>query len=179
MQSADHAPARYDRATIFFHWLVAILVAAQWLGAQVIDWFPRGPLRVDARSAHIAVGVLLLLIMVARLAWRSTAGRQLPPVRSGPTDVLAKATHVGLYIAVFAMLFVGLFAAWARGDSLFNLVTIPAYDPGNHGLGKQLVDIHATIGWIIIALVGLHAAAGLVHHYVWHDGLLRRMGWRW
>ena len=178
MQTPDQNPARYDRATIGFHWLAAILVAAQWLGAQVIDWFPRGPLRVDARSMHIAIGAALLLIMVARLAWRLTRGRQLPAIRPGLTHVLAKATHLGLYLTVFAMLFVGLFAAWARGDSLFNLVTIPAYDPGNHALGEKVVGLHDTIGWIIIGLVGLHAAAALVHQYLWRDGLLQRMGWR-
>jgi cytochrome b561 len=178
MQPTNQAAGRYDRATIFFHWLVAILVAAQWLGAQTIDWFPRGPWRVDVRSMHIVAGVLLLLILLARVAWRLTGGRRLPPLRTGPTQTLATAVHLALYLAVFAMLGVGIFAAWARGDSLFNLVTIPAYDPGNHALGEEVVDLHGTIGWIIIALVGLHAAAALVHHYVWRDGLLRRMDWR-
>lgn len=178
MQPVDPTARRYDRTTVFCHWLVAILVATQWLGAQTIDWFPRGVWRVDARSMHIAVGTLLLLVLLARVAWRLTGGRRLPPARTDATHLLAKATHIALYLTIFAMLFVGLFAVWARGDSLFNLVTIPAYDPGKPALGKQVVELHDTIGWVIMGLVGLHAAAALFHHYVWRDGLLRRMTWR-
>jgi cytochrome b561 len=69
---------------------------------------------------------------------------------------------------------------WARGDSIFNLFTLPAFDPSNHALADQVQEVHATIGWIIIVVVGLHAAA-LFHRLVWHEGVLgpdaaRRLG---
>jgi cytochrome b561 len=35
--------------------------------------------------------------------------------------------------------------------------------------------VHAIIGWIIVAIAGLHAAAALFHRYVWHDSVLGRM----
>ena len=44
---------RYDLPTIWFHWAVAILVLIQWGIAQVIDLFPAGMPRVEARSVHI------------------------------------------------------------------------------------------------------------------------------
>ena len=56
MQPVSLAATRYDTTTIVFHWATAILVATQWLGAQIIDWFPKGTLRVDARSMHIVCG---------------------------------------------------------------------------------------------------------------------------
>jgi len=56
MQPVSPAATRYDAATIIFHWLTALLVVGQWVGAQVIDWFPPGRLRVDARSMHIVAG---------------------------------------------------------------------------------------------------------------------------
>jgi cytochrome b561 len=59
---------RYDATTMFFHWATAILVATQWLGAQTIDWFPGGPLRVDVRSVHITCGALLAVLLLARIA---------------------------------------------------------------------------------------------------------------
>ena len=167
--------SRYDRVTRVFHWLTAILIAGQWLGAQMIDWFPRGPLRVDARSVHITVGAILAVLLVARLVWRGTNGRRLPAADRGLLHVIAKATHWSLYALLLAMVSVGLFLTWTRGDSLFNLFSIPAFDPGNRDLAHQTQDIHATIGWIIVGLAGLHAAAALVHQFVWRDGLLRRM----
>lgn len=175
MQSMSLNARRYDNTTILFHWTTAILVAVQWLGAQIIDWFPRGPLRVDARSVHITVGVTLALVLIARLVWRLTQGRRLPPADRGVLHVVAKAMHWSMYALMLAMVSVGIFLTWTRGDSLFNLFSIPAYDPSSRGLADQVQEAHATIGWIIVGLVGLHAAAALVHRYVWHDGLLARM----
>jgi cytochrome b561 len=168
-------PQRYDRTTIVLHWLIALLVAGQWLGAQTIDWFSKGALRVDARSMHITGGLTLAVLLVASLVWRLTKGRHLPAADPGPLHVLAKATHWGLYALLLAMIAVGVFLVWARGDSWFNLFRVPAYRPGDHDFADQVQDIHATIGWMILGLAGFHAAAALIHHYVWRDGVLRRM----
>ena len=175
MQPVSVAGRRYDGLTMAFHWATAVLVAGQWLGAQTIDWFPRGPLRVDARSLHITFGVLLAIILAARVIWRLTGGRRLPLADRGALNILAKTTHWGLYALLIAMVLVGMFLAWTRGDSIFNLFTLPAYAPGNKALSDQVQEIHATLGWIILAVAGLHAAAALVHRYVWHDGVLDRM----
>jgi cytochrome b561 len=175
MKTVTATARRYDNVTIFFHWASALLVITQWLGAQTIDWFPRGPMRVDARSVHITFGVLLALILVARIIWRLTGGRRLPPVDQGVLNFVAKATHWALYALLAAMVSVGMLLAWARGDSIFNLFSLPAYDAGNPTFSHQMQDVHATIGWIILALAGLHAGAALVHRYVWQDGVLGRM----
>ena len=175
MQPVSPDENRYDGITILLHWATAILVVEQWLGAQIIDWFPRGPLRIDARSVHIAAGMLLAALLAWRLLWRSSRGRRLPPADRGLLGLAATATHWGLYLLLVAMVTVGVALAWTRGDSLFNLFSIPAYDPGNHALADRIQDIHAAIGWIILAVAGLHAAAALVHHYVWRDGVLARM----
>lgn len=175
MQSKSPNTTHYDNVTILFHWGTAALVVEQWLGAQIIDWFPRGPLRVDARSVHIALGVLLAVLLLGRLAWRMSRGRQLPAADGGFLGLVAKATHWALYGLLASMVLVGLALTWARGDSLFNLFSVPAYDPGNRALADDIQNIHATIGWIILALAGLHAAAALVHRYVWRDGVLARM----
>lgn len=175
MQPVTTGAKRYDSMTMFFHWATALLVLTQWLGAQVIDWFPRGPLRVDARSVHITFGVLLAALLAARVIWRLTGGRRLPLADKGALNVVAKGTHWGLYALLAAMVLAGLFLTWTRGDSIFNLFSIPAYDPANKDLPDEVLEVHATIGWLILGLAGLHAAAALVHRYLWHDGVLGRM----
>ena len=35
--------------------------------------------------------------------------------------------------------------------------------------------MHAAIAWTILGLAAFHAAAALVHHYVWKDGVLDRI----
>ena len=175
MQPVSPTARRYDSATIFLHWATAILVPLQWLGAQAIDYFPRGPLRVDARSVHIVLGVAIAILLAARLTWRATRGRRLPLADAGLVNLLAKATHWGLYALLLAMVTVGLFLAWTRGDSIFNLFAIAAYAPGDHALAHRVQRVHAAIGWLILALAGLHATAALIHRYVWGDGVLGRM----
>jgi len=175
MQPVTTTARRYDPLTMFFHWATALLVVTQWLGAQVIDWFPRGPLRVDARSVHITFGVLLAALLVGRVVWRLTGGRRLPLADKGALNVVAKGTHWGLYALLGAMVLAGLFLTWTRGDSIFNLFSIPAYDPGNKALRDQVQEVHATIGLLILGLAGVHAGAALVHRYLWHDGVLARM----
>src|SRR5437588_8904287 len=101
----------YDRRTIAYHWLTAALVAAQWVGAHYIDAFPRGPLRIDARSTHIATGIALAGVLIARLAWRATGGRRLAPVAHPLARSLAKATHHLLYLLLAAVLLAGLATA--------------------------------------------------------------------
>ena len=174
MQPPDSTVTTYDPTTRFFHWATALLVVTQWAGGQTIDWFPSGPLRVDARSVHITAGVLLTILLAARIIWRLTRGRRLPPADRGALNVLAKSTHWGLYALLVAMVLVGLFLTWARGDNIFNLFKIPQYQPGRT-LANQVLELHATIAWVILALAGLHAAAAIVHRLLWHDSVLGRM----
>ena len=175
MQSVSPHARSYDRTTIALHWITATLVAVQMIGAYTIDYFPRGALRVDARSVHIVLGTLLALVLVIRIGWRSTRGRRLPLADVGLLNLLAKGTHWALYGLLAVMVCVGLLLTWARGDSLFNLVSIPPLDPGNRALAHNVQEVHLVIGWTIVAVAGLHAAAALVHRYIWHDGVLARM----
>ncbi len=167
--------ARYDRRTIWLHWLTAGLVVAQWLGAQTIDWFPRGPLRVDARSLHVVGGLVLLAIFATRVFWRATSGRRLPAADRGALHVLAKATHWALYALIAATLTLGVLNVWERGDSIFNLFTIPSFAPDNKELRGTIEDWHGTAATFILILAGVHASAALLHRYLWKDSVLQRM----
>jgi cytochrome b561 len=162
MQQVSPMATRYDGPTIWFHWTVVCLVLVQWLLAQVIDWFPLGMPRIEARSVHISLGLFLGVLLLARVVWRATRGRVLPPADRGALQILAKAVHYTLYILLIAMVAVGLFLVWVRDDSFF-------------GLPHNIEELHGTIATIILILAGLHAAASLIHHYLWHHNVLRRM----
>ncbi len=175
MQPVSSGAAKYDNRTILFHWMIAVLATVQWLGAQTIDWFPRGIWRTDVKSLHITLGVVIGIILVARVTWRLTQGRRLPAADKGLVQIIAKLIHFGLYVALAAMVLVGLFLVWAQGDNIFYLFKIPAFDPTDTALPDQVQEIHEIIGWIIVTGAGIHASAALVHHYVFRDCILRRM----
>lgn len=165
---------RYDSKTIVFHWLTAGLIVVMWGLAQVIDFFPTA-VRVYPRSAHILIGLALLVIFGMRLFWRNTSGRHLPPADRGILALAAKGAHWGLYIVVGVTLVLGVYYEAIRGDNILNLGRLPSIAPGDKALRNMVGDWHGTAANIILILAGLHAAAGLVHHYVLKDGVLRRM----
>ena len=174
--SGTDAELRYDRASILMHWTTAILVVLLWVIAHFIDDFPRGPERVAARSVHITLGVLLLLVLFARVGWRSSGScRRLPMAHPGLFGYLAKTTHFLLYLVLAAVLVLGVANVWVRGDSYFGLFTVPKFDPNNKGLKETVEDLHETVANILLILAGAHAVAALVHHLLLKDGVLRRM----
>lgn len=167
---------RYDRATIWLHWLTAALVLALWCLGETIDWFPRGDARVYARSTHIALGTLLALLLIVRVAWRATRGRRLPAAELGRLRWAARAVHWLLYLLVAGAVLFGLANVWVRGDAIFNLFRVPAFDAGNRALRAQIGDWHETLANALLYLGVLHAAAGLWHYAVRKDRVLARMG---
>ncbi len=68
-QPAETQRLRHAPITIAFHWISALLVGVLWAIGQTIDVFPNGLLRIDYRSVHITLGVVLGLVVLARLGW--------------------------------------------------------------------------------------------------------------
>jgi cytochrome b561 len=168
-------PDRYDRFSILLHWLTALLVAEQWLGAQIIDWFDSGTPRVLPRSLHIVLGIVLAAVLVIRLLWRWLAGQRLPPIGDGWLAKAATAGHHLMYLLVVAALLTGLVNVWVRGDSLFGWFRIPSLAPGDRVLRGQVGDWHEVATNLLLFVAIGHAAMALWHHYWRNDGLLQRM----
>ena len=173
-QGQRHAPT-----TIALHWLTAALVVALWTIGKTIDLAPRGALRVDYRSLHMAFGVTLGVVLIVRLAWRVTQGGMLPPLDHGLLRVIARATHWLLYALMLVTVGLGVANVWVQGDSIFNLVQVPQLVPGDRALVHRIGDRHALAANAVLILAGLHSAAALFHHVVLRDATLRRMlPWR-
>lgn len=174
-QPAETQGLRYDPTTIALHWTTAILVTVLWIIGQTVDFPPTTALRNDYRSVHIVLGVSLAIVLLARMAWRLTGRKALPPTDQGLLLLIARLTHFALYILLFLTVVLGIGTAWTRGDTLFNLVAIPAYDPGNRPLIRLIHGWHALAANTVLIVAGVHAAAALFHHFIMRDVTLRRM----
>ncbi len=177
-QPADTQGLRHDPTTIALHWITAVLVIVLWTIGQTIDFVPKGPLQVDYRSVHITCGVILGVVLVARLAWLMLR-QSLPPLDHGLLLFIARVMHWLLYALLLVTVGLGVAYLWARGDSIFNLFKVPAFDPGNRVLAREIGGWHALGANTLLIVAGAHAAAGLLHHFVLRDATLRRMlPWR-
>lgn len=169
------AALRHDARSIMLHWLTAVLVVGLWALGQSIDLFPKGVPRVTARSLHISVGIVLTLVLAYRIRWRFGAGAQRPPSGTGLQDTIAAGSHKALYVLLIATVVLGLANVWVRGDTLFGLVTVPAFDPGNRELRETVEDWHGLAANILLIVAALHSAAAIAHHVFLKDDVLRRM----
>jgi cytochrome b561 len=140
---------------------------------QTAAWLPRGPVRSADWSVHVVLGFVLAGVLIGRIVWRSRAGRRLPASETGLLHLLAEITHRLLYALLIVIVGLGIANAFVRGYAIFGLFHLPQV--GNPDWRHPLTDWHGLAANGIMALALFHAAAALVHHYVWRDGLLGRM----
>ena len=84
--------------------------------------------------------------------------------------------HYALYAFMIVTPLLGWLTLSAAGKpiNLFGVV-VPALIGADESLSHQLKDFHEALATAGYFLIGLHAAAALVHHYVTRDNTLVRM----
>jgi cytochrome b561 len=166
----------YDGVAIALHWLTAALVLANFALSQTWDWFAK-PAKGLMEDTHMSFGVLLTVVVVARLVWRWLPGHQLSSLEAGWVRIASKATHYLLYGLLVAEAALGFSFRWGAGRPMefFGLGIPPLIGEMGRPLRHQLREFHEWIGWVIIVIATLHAAAALYHHYVLKDRVLQRM----
>lgn len=170
--------AHYDRVSIAFHWLTAALVVGLFALAEIWGFLPRGtPTRRLLQHLHISFGLLFAAVFVLRAIWRVSAGRRLPPAATGWLRTASTGVHGLLYLLMAAQIVLGFLFRWAQGEpfAFFGLFDVPTLIAIDHEQRRFIGGLHNTVAWCIIVLALLHALAGLFHHYVLRDGVLRRM----
>ncbi|MHB8920507.1 MAG: cytochrome b [Halothiobacillus sp.] len=174
----QHKATCYDRPTIILHWLTAGLVISLFALALVWDLFEHGsPLRKELQSLHISLGILLTVVIIMRIGWRATRGRHFYATAAGIGQWAAKTIHLAFYFLLILQIGLGFGLRWAQAESFsfFGLFPVQFSSTENRTLAHTFEEFHDSVGWIIIILVGLHAAAALIHHYVLRDDTLKRM----
>jgi cytochrome b561 len=166
----------YDGVAIAMHWATAVLVVANLLLAKTWDWFAK-PTRELMQNTHMSFGVLLTLVIVARLVWRLIPGHQMSSLEAGWVKLASKGVHYLLYALLTAEAVLGFAFRWGAGRPMefFGLGIPPLIGEIAKPDRNFLRDIHEWNGWVIVAIAGLHAAAALYHHYVLKDRVLTRM----
>jgi len=175
MSISTPAP-RYTPAAIAFHWTMFVLVVVVGiLGLLHDDW----PKQTQAFwiNIHAMFGLLLWVVLFARLGWRlSHAPPALPADVGVLTRRLSAPVHWALYALMFVIPIIGIVTFVYHGRVFdFGLFTI---DPGvksDRAIFHPTEDIHGYLAYALFALAALHAAAALWHRVVRHDGVLSRM----
>jgi cytochrome b561 len=175
MQPLDTG-TRYGATAIAFHWIIFVLVVIVGiLGLLHDDW----PKRAQAFwiNVHAMIGLVLWLLLIARIAWRL---RHAPP--SLPAHVgafsrrLSSPVHLVLYALLFVTPIIGIVTFVYHGRIFdFGLFQINPGVKSNRAIFHPTEDIHGYLAYAIFAVAGLHALAALYHRFILRDGVLARM----
>jgi cytochrome b561 len=170
--------SRWGWVSQFLHWLIVVLIIIQVTLASLAEDLPPGVKKLGLLARHKSVGITILALALLRLLWRWGNPTPLLPSTLKPWEhSLARVTHVLLYVILFAMPLSGWTMSSARGFpvSWFGLFQLPDLVPKNKALYNALVLTHISLSYLLYAVVALHVAAALKHHFILRDDVLRRM----
>lgn len=170
---------KYSRTMIAFHWAMFLLIVGVFAAMELRDLYPRGSAERDIiKSWHYTLGLTVFFLVLARLAVRLTSPKPaiVPPLPAWQR-VASQTFHVLLYMFMIAMPIGGWLILSGEGKSIpFWFGThLPALIGPDKELAEVVEDVHKTVANIGYALIGLHAAAALFHHYFRRDNTLERI----
>ncbi|CAH2604867.1 Cytochrome b [Rhodovastum atsumiense] len=166
---------RYSFTARTYHWITVLLMAGMFLTYWVHELAGRdNPLNAAAMNLHTSFGLLILGLTVLRLLIRPR-----PPQVTGPFigELLRKSMHYLLLTATLLLPITGYLRRASRGRaSDFFGYQIPSLTGDWPAINEAMKLLHGDImQYALLALIGLHAAAALGHHYLLKDDTLRRM----
>lgn len=179
MPKMRNTPQAWGTIAIALHWLMALVILGLFgLGFYMVDLTYYDPLYKTLPEIHKGIGILLALVLVLRIAWRLTNPRPAPIAGTTPLEERAAGlVHHLFYLLIVVIMLTGYLISTADGKPIdvFGLFSVSATVTGIPQQEDRAGLVHEYLAYGLIALVVLHAAAALKHHFVNRDDTLRRM----
>ncbi len=168
---------RYHPALVALHWITGLMVIGLLIaGIAVLESMPNSnPEKVQLLAYHMAGGMIVLVLMLARIVLRRRTRAPLPADTGNPLlNQAGRLAHIALYVLVIGMSLSGL--AFSRMAGLPDIVF--------GGSGAPLPEnfdaywpraIHGLFALLLQVLILLHILAALWHQFIRKDGLMSRM----
>lgn len=175
--AAAATAGRYTRAAMLLHWLSAALVLYLfWLGWNMVD-LPKGPVRGATFGLHKSIGMLVIVLTVARLLWRrANPPPALPGAMARWQVRLSTIVHHGFYLLLLLHPLMGYTSAEfaGYGNKFFG---IKLYNWGwkDESINAFFTDCHEATGIILLLLILIHLAGAISHALKRGDRVVRRM----
>lgn len=162
------------------HWTMALLILLMlFIGTGMVSTVT--PTYRELLNWHRPIGVLVLVLVAIRLINRLLRGAPpLPADLPGWQRVLAEASHILLYVLMFAVPLTG----WAKLSAaaypvvMFGAFELPPIAPHSDQLYTALVRAHAWLAFTLFAVWLVHVGAALFHRLIRRDHVLQSMTWR-
>lgn len=180
-QDARHPDGQYSRLAKVFHWTTVPLLFLALATGLVIRFIKDEP-KMGFYALHESLGLLILFLSLARLAWRGFATPPLLPDHiPARMRVAANTVHHLLYAALIIQPLLGFFTTNAygfpmQGETAFlGFIDLPKFMEEAPTLATVLHWAHSLIGWSLPVLLAAHIGGAIYHHALRKDGTLLRM----
>jgi cytochrome b561 len=167
---------RYGAWAITAHWLLFVLLVVVGTLGLLHDSWPKHS-QAFWINVHALFGSSLWILLILRFVGRLKSP---PPPAAADLSIasarLARAVHLTLYALLFIIPIFGIVTFIWHGRSLdLGLVQLNFGVAKNRAIFEPTEDIHGYLAYCVFGLAAAHALAALWHHFIKHDGVLRRM----
>lgn len=180
-QDTLHPDGQYSALAKFFHWTTVPLMAVA-LATGLTIRFMKDDAKFSFYALHESLGLIILGLAVARLAWRRLSRPPaLPDHVPARLQTVAHAVHHALYAALIIQPLLGFLTTNAYGfpqqgaTAFLGFIDLPKFMEAWEGLARVLHWAHSLIGWALPFLIAAHVAGAIWHHALRKDGTLLRM----
>lgn len=175
---AQNASERYGSLQIILHWVTLLLIVLIYASMELRGYFPKGSSTREAMKAwHFMLGLSVLILTAIRLVVALLSiTPSINPTPARWQAMAARGVHWALYAFLIAMPVLGWLVLSLKSKTIpFFGLELPPLAGANSDLAERVQEVHETIGTLGYALIGIHAAAALAHHYILRDDTLKRM----
>lgn len=157
------------------HWVTALLVLTAFAMIIGREFVEEKALRQTLLTVHRYAGITALLTALLRIPVRALTDKP-DHGFDASARLVAAGGHGLLYLALFLTPALGYALMASRfGRVDYFGVNLPVLLARDRDLAETIESIHGYAGWIMLAVIGLHAAVALWHHHVLKDEVLTAM----
>lgn len=161
-----------------FHWLIALLILAQFVIGSVAEEMKLTPAKLDLFVWHKSIGVTIFALAVLRLLWR--LGNPPPAMPAGTPRWEYRLAALGHWV-LYALMFAVPISGWLVSDAsrvpfkAYFVLPMPDLIETSRSLQEAAEEVHEVLTMTLLIVVVVHFVAALRHHFLLHDDVLRRM----
>ena len=181
-RAEEHAGPRYGAVARLFHWSTFLAVLVMYGTGILMTSEPLAHVADPLYVTHKGLGAVLLVLVVARVAWRLMhPAPEPPPGIPHAQRVVMRWSHAGLYALLLVMTVSGYARTVADGFpiELLDRLGVPPLLPRSPELAATALVTHQVAAYALAVLLAAHIGAAVDDVILSRREILRRMWPPW